>query len=246
MDKLAYIAMTGAKNTLIAQSTNANNLANANTWGFKEDLDYFQSKPVYGPGHPSRAYSEDERAGFNPDAGSLIQTGRTLDVGVGGEGYMVVQTDEGLQGYSRRGDLRVDPNGLLKDGAGRLIIGNGGPIAVPPHESMVIGRDGTISIRPQGGGTAELVTLDRILLVNPAPDQLEKGDDGLLRMKDGSQAEPDAFVQVISGALESSNVNTVEAMVNMIEYARGFEAQTKFLKVAESVDEASSRLMRQS
>jgi flagellar basal-body rod protein FlgF len=111
---------------------------------------------------------------------------------------------------------------------------------------MVIGRDGTISIRPQGGGTAELVTLDRILLVNPAPDQLAKGDDGLLRMKDGSQAEPDAFVQVISGALESSNVNTVEAMVNMIEYARGFEAQTKFLKVAESVDEASSRLMRQS
>lgn len=244
MDNLVYIAMTGAKNTLIAQSSNANNLANANTWGFKEDLDYFASKPVYGPGHPSRAFAEDERAGFNPDAGSLIQTGRTLDVGVGGEGYMVVQTPEGVDGYSRRGDLRIDPNGLLVNGEGNMIMGNGGPIAVPPHESMVIGRDGTISIRPLGGGAAELVTLDRILLVNPTPDELVKGEDGLLHMADGSQAEPDAFVQVVSGTLESSNVNTVEAMVNMIEYARGFEAQSKFFKVAEKNDEASSRLMR--
>ena len=244
MDNMVYTAMTGAKNSLIAQSSNANNLANANTWGFKADIDYFASKPVYGPGHPSRAMAEDERAGFNPDAGSLISTGRTLDVGVGGEGYMVVQTATGESGYSRRGDLRIDPNGLLTNGEGHLIMGNGGPIAVPPNEALVIGRDGTISIRPLGGGGAELVTLDRILLVNPAADQLAKGEHGLLHMKDGSQAEPDAFVQVVSGTLESSNVNTVEAMVNMIEYARGFEAQTKLLKVAEKVDEASARLMR--
>ena len=243
MDNLLYVAMTGAKNVLLAQNTNANNLANANTFGFKADLGYFDSEAVYGPGHPTRAYAEDARAGFNDEAGSLIQTGRPLDIGVGGQGWIGVQADDGSVAYTRRGDLRIDATGIVLNGEGRIVLGNGGPITIPPNESLVVGRDGSISIRPLGGGANELATIDRILLVNPPAAEMYKGTDGLFRLKNGEEAEPDAFVQVTSGAIEASNVNAVEALVNMIEYGRSFETQVRMFRVAEDMDSQSSRLM---
>lgn len=243
MDKLLYTAMTGAKNVLFAQSTNANNLANVNTYGFKADLDFFVSEPVYGPGHPTRVYAEDARAGFNIAAGSLIQTGYPLDIGITGEGWIGVQADDGSVAYTRRGDLRIDASGLLLNGEGRLVLGDSGPITVPPNESLIVGRDGTISIRPLGAGANELANIDRVLLVNPPEQDIVKGNDGLYRLKSGEQAEPDAFVQVTSGAIEASNVNSVEALVNMIEYGRNFESQIRFFQVAEDMDAQSARLM---
>ena len=243
MDNMIYISMTGAKNVMYAQSTNSNNLANVNTYGFKADLDFFQSQPVYGPGEPSRAYAEDARAGFNHQAGSLVSTGHNLDVGIIGEGWIGVQAPDGTEAYTHRGDFRIDPNGLLTNGEGLLVLGNGGPIAIPPNESLLIGRDGTITIRPIGAAPGQLANIDRLLLVNPDSKTMQKGPDGLFRLQSGELAEPDAFVQVTPGAIESSNVNAVEAMVNMIEYARSFEAQTKIFKVAEEVDASTTKLM---
>lgn len=243
MDNLLYIAMVGAKNVMLAQNTNANNLANSNTFGFKADLDYFATEPVYGPGHATRAYSVDRRAGINSEAGSLIQTGRVLDIGIAGEGWIGVLDTDNKVAYTRRGDLRVNASGLLLNGEGRIVLGNGGPITVPPNESVVIGNDGTISIRPLGGGANELANIDRIFLVNPEAREIFKGSDGLYRMKNGEQAEPDAFVRVTSGAIEASNVNAIEALVNMIEYGRNFEAQVKFFRVAEEMDSKSAKLM---
>lgn len=243
MDRLAYIAMTGAKNTLLAQSTNANNLANVDTVGFKADLDYFQSKPVYGPGAPTRAYAEDNRAGYESRSGTLQQTGNPLDIAINGEGWFAVQAKDGGTAYTRRGDLRTDPNGLLMNGAGQPLMGDGGPITLPPYEAVIVGKDGTVSVRPQGGAENELLQVDRLVLVNPEATEMEKGEDGLFRVKGGGDAEPDAYVHVSAGAIESSNVNAVEAMVNLIEYARNFEVQTKFFKVAEELDDRSARLM---
>ncbi len=243
MDSLLYIAMSGAKNVMLAQNTNANNLANSNTFGFKSDLDYFATEPVYGPGHATRAYSADRRAGVNTEAGSLIQTGRVLDVGIAGEGWIGVQAADGSLAYTRRGDLRVDASGLLLNGEGRVVLGNGGPITIPPNESVVVGSDGTISIRPLGGGANELANIDRIYLVNPPASEIFKGNDGLYRLKNGEAAEPSAFVRVTSGAIEASNVNAIEALVNMIEYGRNFESQIKLFQVAEEMDERSAQLM---
>ena len=243
MDNFLYIAMTGAKNVLLAQNTNANNLANANTFGFKSDLDYFSSQPVYGPGHPTRAFAEDSRAGVNTEAGSLIQTGRPLDIGIAGEGWIGVQADDGSVAYTRRGDLRVDASGILMNGEGRIVLGNGGAISIPPNESMVVGRDGSISIRPLGGGANELANIDRILLVNPDSEEIYKDTDGLFRLTSGEEAAPDAFVQITSGAIEASNVNGIEALVNMIEYSRSFESQVKMFRVAEEMDKQSARIM---
>lgn len=243
MDNMIYTAMTGAKNIMYAQSNNSHNLANVNTFGFKADLDFFKSEPVYGPGHPTRVYAEDAMAGFNHQAGTLVSTDNNLDVGIIGEGWIGVQAPDGTEAYTRRGDLHVDPNGLLTNGEGLLVLGNGGPISVPPNESLLFGRDGTITISPLGAGPGQLATIDRLLLVNPDIAEITKGQDGLFRLKSGENAEPDAFVQVTPGALESSNVNAVEAMVHMIEYARSFEAQIKLLKVAEEIDSATAKVM---
>ena len=244
MDRMLYVAMSGAKNAMQAQATNSHNLANANTVGFKADLDVFADKHVYGPGHPTRAYTQDERAGTDFNAGSLMTTGRGMDVAIKGQGWLAVQGPDGGEAYTRAGDLRVNSAGVLTNGAGRVVLGEGGPIAIPPAEKVDIAADGTISIVPAGEGPQNVAALDRIKLVNPPTDQLEKGKDGLFRLANEEQAEADAGVQLVSGALESSNVNPVDAMVKMIEYSRMFETQSKMLKTADENDSASNRLLR--
>ena len=246
MDRLLYIAMNGAKNALHGQQTNANNLANVSTTGFKAQLDHFQSQPVFGPGHATRAYASDVRSGDDFAHGPVMTTGRDLDVTINGEGWFAVQAEDGSTAYSRRGDFRTDPSGLLTNGANQIVLGEGGPITIPEFESMVIGRDGTISIRAAGQAANTLVAVDRLRLVKPELDNLERGKDGLFRTKDGNEAAPDAAVTITGGALEASNVNTVNSMVQMMEYARFYETQVKLMDVANQNDASSARLMSMS
>ncbi len=246
MDKYLYLAMNGAAQAMLAQQNNAHNLANVSTVGFKAALDRFQSDPVSGPGFPARVYATERPAGADFGAGAVMSTGRELDIAINGDGWFVVQAADGGTAYSRRGDMRVDPAGLLLDGADRIVLGEGGPITVPDFESIVVGRDGTISIRGAGQDPNTLVAVDRIRLVNPPPAQLFRGADGLFRTRDGVEAPADAAVTVTSGALEASNVNAVDAMVRMIDYARFYEHQVKLMKLASENDAASARLMRMS
>ncbi len=246
MDRMLYLAMSSAKQTMVAQAVNSNNLANATTTGFKQDLEQFRSMPVYGDGMPSRVYAMAERPATDLSAGTLNSTGRELDVAVSGDGWIAVQSNDGSEAYTRAGDLRLDANGMLTTGSGLPVIGNnGGPIVVPPAEKLEIGADGTISIRPVGQAPNVLAEVDRIKLVNPAADEVTKGTDGLIRMKEeGAVADPDAGVQLISGALEGSNVNTVESMVKMIELQRQYEMQVKMMKNAEENDSAASSILK--
>jgi len=138
MDRMIYVAMSGAKETLIAQANNSNNLANVNTPGFMEDLNQFRSMPVFGPGFPSRVYALDERPDINFEKGAEQATGNVLDVAVKGDGYFAVQAPNGSEAYTRRGDLKVDANGLVTNGEGLPLIGNSGPIALPPFERIEI------------------------------------------------------------------------------------------------------------
>ena len=241
---MLYLSMTGTQHIMLAQQNNSHNLANANTIGFKADLDAFRSLPMYGPGHPTRAYVEDTQYGYDFSGGGLMHTGRDLDVAIADDGWIAVQANDGTEAYTRRGDLRVDETGLLRNGAGNLILGSGGPIAVPPHETLLIGRDGTISIRPLGQSATTLAAVDRIRLVAPPLQSLRKGEDGLFRLPPGELAEPDARVTLVGGTLEGSNVNTVDALVQMIELARAFESQVKLMDVTERNDEASASVMR--
>lgn len=244
MDRMIYLAMNGAKQVMVAQSANTHNLANVNTAGFRADLNHFRAMEQFGAGQPSRVWSMSERPGIDLAFGSMQQTGRELDVAVAGHGWIAVQGPDGSEGYTRAGDLRVTPEGMLTTGAGHLVLGTGGPIAIPQAEKIEIGADGTVSILPVGQAATTLTEVDRIKLVDPPGTELVKAGDGLLRLRDGATAPASADVRVTSGVVESSNVNSVEALVNMIELARRFEMQVKLMKEAEDNDAASASLMR--
>jgi flagellar basal-body rod protein FlgF len=244
MDRLVYVAMSGAKETLRAQAANNHNLANASTTGFRADLSAFQSQAVVGGGLPTRIYATDSSVGFDATTGELQQTGRELDIAINGQGWIAVQGPDGREAYTRAGDLRVDVNGQLLTGAGRVVLGDGGPVAVPPHSSITVARDGSVSIVLLGQAISTVATVGRIKLVNPSPQAMDRGTDGLFRLRDGSDAPADAAVQVISGAIESSNVNIAEAMTQMIELARRFELQVKAMRTAEEDAAVATKLLQ--
>ncbi len=245
MDRMLYVAMSAAKQTLQVQAANWHNLANLSTSGFRADLSTFRSMPVFGPGYPSRVYAMAERPGTDFSEGAIVSTGRELDVAIKGDGWIAVQGPDGREAYTRDGNLRINSAGMLKTSAGHPVLGNAGPIAIPPADRPQIGSDGTISISSQRQSAATLAVVDRIKLVKPSTSQLEKGTDGLMHMKDRDAiASPDASVYLISGSLETSNVNAVDAMINMITLARQFELQVKLMQTAQQNDAASTEMMR--
>lgn len=244
MDEMIYIAMTGARQTEVAQSINSNNLANISTTGFRADLHAFSSIPINGPGVDTRVNAVTDSYGTDLSSGALQSTGRATDVAVQGDGYIAVETADGSEAYTRRGDFRVEPGGLLVNGAGHLVRGEGGPVAIPPNSSLLIGKDGTISVQPVGQGPETISIVDRIKLVKPDEAQLVKGEDGLLRHVDGDEAVADASVGLQSGMLESSNVNVAKTLVNMIELARQYEMQVNVIKSAEENADSAAQMMR--
>ncbi len=244
MDRVLFVVASGGKQIMHAQTLNSNNLANANTVGFQQDLANFRTQMIAGTGFDSRAFSTAEDAGVSFEKGAVQRTGRSLDVAVNGDGWIAVQSADGSEAYTRAGNLKVNINGQLTTGANYPVLGNNGPIVVPQFETIEVGLDGTISVRPIGQQPSTLAEVGRIKLVSPDPENLVKGGDGLLRIRDGAQAaEPATDVTLVSGTLESSNVNTVEAMVNMINLARQFEVQVKIMQTAEQMDEQTTRIM---
>ncbi len=248
MDKALYIGMSGAKQNMLAQRAHANNLANVNTTGFKKDFAQARSMPVFGEHHPTRAYAMTERPGTDLSAGALMDTGRKLDVAVERDGWLAVQNDLGEEVFTRSGSMQIDVNGLVRLASGELVLGNGGPVALPPFDNLQIGSDGTISIVPVGGPPDQLVEVDRLKLVNPPPASLEKGLDGFIRRKadqaiDGPEP-PDAAMRVATGFLESSNVNAVEEMIANLQLSRQYEMQVKVMATAKENSEAAARLLQ--
>jgi len=233
MDKLVYVAMTGAKQLMQAQALVAHNLANLSTDGFRADLARFEASPVLGSGYPSRVNTLASGLGFDHTPGALLQTGRALDLAVDGEGWIAIQAANGTEAYTRAGSLLVNALGLLETQRGELVLGDNGPLAIPPHVALSVGRDGTVSIVPQGQGPETLAQVGRVKLVNPDAALLEKRPDGLVRMADDSVAEADAAVQLLSGYIESSNVNPAQTMISMIQLARQFEVEVRLMRVAD-------------
>lgn len=244
MDRSLYIAMTGATQIMRAQEAVSHNLANASTVGFRSELTAFQSLPVQGPGEATRINAVAHGVGVDTTQGTVTSTGRALDVAVQGNGWIAVQAPDGSEGYTRAGDLQLTADGLLTDSAGNPVLGNGGPITLPPSVQLRVGNDGTISSVPLGEGPATVAALERIRLVNPDPTQLVQGGDGLMHMADGSTATPDATVRLTSGALENSNVNASSELVKMIALSRQYDMQIKSIKAAEDNAASASKLLQ--
>ncbi|MBA4243144.1 flagellar basal body rod protein FlgF [Ectopseudomonas hydrolytica] len=244
MDKMLYVSMTGAQNNTLALRAHANNLANVSTSGFRRDFEQARSMPLFGESYPARVFAMSERPGTDFRAGSLQETGRDLDVAIGGKGWIAVQAPDGSEAYVRTASLNIDALGVLRTGNGLPVMGNAGPIAVPPEQKVEIGQDGTISIRALGENPNVLAEVDRIKLVNPDPKSLEKGADGLIRVKGQPEVEADATVQVTSGFLEASNVNAVEEMTAILSLSRQFELSVKMMRTAEDNASAMARVLQ--
>jgi len=238
--------MSGASENAIAQKAHANNLANVSTNGFQRDLEQARSMPVFGEVMPSRAYAMSERPGTDFSDGPLIDTGRDLDVSVKGNGWIAVQTPDGGEAYTKSAGMNIDSLGVLRDGNGLPVMGNGGPIAIPPQQQIEIGADGTISVRSLGESPQVMAQIDRIKLVKPDLKNMEKGPDGLIHTKDGRPAAADADVQVESGFLQGSNVNAVEEMTSVLALSRQFELHIKMMKTAEEDDQSVARVLQMS
>lgn len=248
MDKALYIAMTGAKNNMLAQVSRSNNLANLNTSGFKAEFSQARALPVYyGEGAPSRAYAISENQGTNFKHGPLIETGRDLDIAIEREGFIAVQANDGQEAYTRAGSLHIDALGVLRNGSGLPVMGNGGPITVPAAQKVDIAIDGTITIVPLGQGVSDPAVIDRIRLVNPDIKLLRKGEDGLFRVNDPEADIPaDAQVRVVPGFVEGSNVNAVEELVGILSLSRQYEMQVKLMQTVKQNSESSARLLQSS
>jgi len=243
MDRVVFVAGSGAKQLLHKMAVNTHNLANANTVGFQADMVNFRAQMVSGAGHDSRAYVLAENGGVSGEKGTIQSTGRTLDVAVNGNGWLAVQSPDGSEGYTRAGNLRVNINGQLVTSAGHPVLGASGPVVIPEYEKLEIGGDGTVSVRPIGQTPATLAEVSRLKIVSPSPEEMVKGEDGLLHMRDGSTAPPSTEITLTSGALEFSNVNGVEAMVDMIALARQYEMTVKIMSTSKEMDEKATQLM---
>jgi flagellar basal-body rod protein FlgF len=244
MDRVIYVAMTGAREAMRSQSASSHNIANVGTTGFKAVQNLLASAPILGGGLPTRVNSIAVPDGWNMQQGELTRTGRDLDVAIQGEGWLAVQDADGNEAYTRAGNLRVNATGLLETASGQLVLGSGGPISVPAYESLFVGSDGVISVVGQGQGAESLAEVDRLRLVNPpAADLVAKGNN-LFALKDEGTSPPDVNVRVANGVLESSNVNATASLVDMIELSRSYEMQVRAMNTAEKNDAAAARLLR--
>ena len=243
MDRLIYTAMTGAKHSLEQQATVANNLANLSTTAFKAQLSAYRAVPVVGPNSATRTLVVSSTIGTDFTPGPLMQTGRPLDVYVNGSGWIAVRGADGKEAYTRDGGFQLSPNGLLQTRSGREVLGESGPIVVPPNNTVAIGGDGTVSVIPTDGVPNAVSIVGRIKLVNPPEANMEHGDDGLFRQTSGQPAQADANVQLTPGALEGSNVSAVQMLIEMISSARQFDTQMKLMQSAESSDRGWSNVL---
>ena len=239
MDRLIYLAMSGAKATMQRQDVLANNLANASTTGFRAEMQAFRAVPVLGDGASTRVFALESTVGYDSQSGSIQSTGRNLDVAMKGNAWLAVQSLDGTEAYTRAGAFELSTEGQLVTPGGLPVLGDGGPITLPPNATVEIAADGTITTavgnaKPQQAGKLKMVTPE-------AP--LTRGTDGLFRAADGGDLTADPAARLQSGALEGSNVSPVETMVAMISAARQFEQQMKMLQSAEQKEQSATKLL---
>lgn len=241
MDRMIYLSMAGAKATMQRQDVLAHNLANTSTVGFRAELNAFRAVPVEGSGASTRVYALESTPGYDASPGVVSSTGRNLDVAMRGNAWLAVQGLDGTEAYTRGGSLDVNAEGTVVTTSGLTVLGDGGPIQVPPNSTVAIAPDGTVSARGIDGRSTPV---GRLKLVTPeAP--LQRGTDGLFRAVDGD-LPADATARLQDGALEGSNVSPVETMVSMIAAARQFEAQMRMLQTAEGNEKAAAQLLSSS
>jgi len=244
MDRLIYTAVSGMADSMTRERVIASNMANAQTVGFKAETLYSTPITLKGNGLEARAMSEAEVHGADMKNGSFSPTGRKLDVAIEGTDMLAVQAQDGSEAYTRRGDLNISPTGVLENGDGRPVIGNGGPITVPLDSEVAIGPDGSVLVANPETPNLPPQPVDKIKLASPDGATIAKGLDGLFRLVGGGTLPTNDNAKIVPGSLEQSNVNSSEVLTQMIQSQRLFDIRTKLIATAKEVDQSSASLMR--
>ena len=228
MDRLIYTSLTALRGAMARQTATANNLANASTTGFRAEMADSRAMYVKGDDFSSRAPQSEEVLGADMRAGADYTTGRSLDVALGGDTLLAVQATDGSEGYTRRGDLQVSSSGLLTTGDGTPVVGDQGPITLPPADAIKIDGTGGISVLPAGSAAgAAYQKVDQLKLVSPRGSTIKKALDGLFREANGGTLATDPDARLTSGSLEGSNVSTTKALTDMIEASRAWDTRSR-------------------
>ena len=244
MDRLVNTALTAMRGAMARQASIANNLANANTVGFRAEIANAETRWIQGDSFDTRAQAAEQVSAADMAQGAVTETGNPLDVALNGDALLAVQATDGSEAYTRRGDLKVSDSGLLTTGAGLPVLGEGGPVILPQMDSVSIAQDGSIWGVPQGGDPANPQQVDKLKLVNASGSSVAKGNDGLFREVNGGALPSDPLATVTSGSLEGSNVNSTQALIDMIEASRAWETQVKMIDTAKQLDDGGASLMR--
>ena len=244
MDRLIYTSLTAMRGSMSRQTAIANNLANAQTPGFRADIANAQSLWLEGSGLDARAMASEEVLGADMRAGTVTQTGRDLDIAMQGDALLVVQAKDGEEAYTRRGDLQVSPSGLLTTGDGNPVQGTQGPVTIPPADAINIDQEGRVWVVPQGGDPENPQEVDRLRLAGPAGSEIVKGLDGLFRVKGGGILPDDPEARLLTRSIEGSNVTATSALVEMIEASRSWDTQLKMISDVRDMDSATANLMQ--
>lgn len=244
MDRLIYTAYSGMTGSMVSQRVIASNMANAQTIGFRAEMLNALPVTLKGPSLEARAMTEGEVRGASMKQGTLVQTGNPLDIALTGHTMLAVQAEDGEEAYTRRGDLSVDATGLLTNGDGRPVIGDGGPVTVPLGAKVSIGPDGSVLAADPATPDAPPQQVAKLKIAGTDGSKIEKGLDGLFRVSGGGVLPADDEAKVQTGTLEQSNVDPTAILVEMIEAQRLFDMRTKMIATAKEVDEGSAALMR--
>jgi len=244
MDRLVHTSLSALRAAMAAQTATAHNIANANTPGFRADMASARALWIRGPGLEARAPASEEVVAADMNPGEVHSTGRSLDIAMRGDAMLTVQAANGEEAYTRRGDLQLSDSGLLTTGDGHPVLGDAGPITLPPADSMRIAEDGTIWIVPPGGDPSQPQQVDRLKLVSPAGSQVLKGVDNLFRVPNGGALPSDPEARLTPESLEGSNVQTTQALIDMVEASRAWDTQLKLISTAREMDTSATDLMR--
>ncbi|MES2271068.1 MAG: flagellar basal-body rod protein FlgF [Pseudomonadota bacterium] len=244
MDRLVHTSLTAMRGAMARQTAIANNLANANTVGFRGEIANASTQYIDGQTFKTRAQQAEQVVAADMNQGAVTATGNPLDVAMNGDSWLAVQASDGSEAYTRRGDLKLNESGLLTTGDGNPVIGEGGPITLPAADSITIAKDGSIWIVPQGGEASQPQRVDALKLASTQGMSVKKGLDGLFRETNGGILPQDALGSVTSGSVEGSNVNATQALVQMIEASRAWETQIKMITTAKEIDDGGASLMR--
>ena len=244
MDRLIYTAYSGLSGSMMTQAVIASNMANAQTIGFRAELQSADPMTLKGPSIEARPMTRGDVRGANMKQGALIETGNPLDVALSGRTMLAVQAADGEEAYTRRGDLAVDATGVLTNGHGRPVVGDAGPVTVPPGAKIPIAPDGPVLAALPENPDQPPQEVGRLKLVSTAGSRIEKGLDGLFRVVGGGALPADEEAKLQPGSLEQSNVEPTRVLVEMVEAQRLFDMRAKLISTARELDEGGAGLMR--